>query len=76
MMAALVASQASGYGGLLLVVVLAGLGNAPFHPCDFTILNQRVSTPRLGHAFSVHGLTGSLGWALAPVFLVGLSSVR
>jgi MFS family permease len=76
MMAALVASQATGYGGLLLVVVLAGLGNAPFHPCDFTILNQRVSTPRLGHAFSVHGLTGSLGWALAPVFLVGLSTVR
>jgi hypothetical protein len=35
---------------------------------DFTILNQRVSTPRLGHAFSAHGLTGNLGWALAPVF--------
>ena len=74
--ASLVASQATGYGGLLLVVVLAGLGNAPFHPCDFTILNQRVSTPRLGHAFSVHGLTGSLGWALAPVFLVGISSLH
>lgn len=76
LLASLVASQASGYGGLLLVVVLAGLGNAPFHPCDFTILNQRVSTARLGHAFSVHGLTGSLGWALAPVFLVGISTLH
>ena len=76
LLASLVASQATGYSGLLLVVVLAGLGNAPFHPCDFTILNQRVSTPRLGHAFSVHGLTGSLGWALAPVFLVGISSLH
>ena len=76
LLASLVASQATGYGGLLLVVVLAGMGNAPFHPCDFTILNQRVSTPRLGHAFSVHGLTGSLGWALAPVFLVGISSLH
>jgi hypothetical protein len=63
------ASMVSGYTGLLLVAALAGLGNATFHPVDFTILNQRVSGPRLGHAFSVHGLTGNLGWAAAPVFL-------
>jgi MFS transporter, FSR family, fosmidomycin resistance protein len=73
--AALAASQATGYGGLVLVAMLAGLGNAPFHPADFTILNQRVSAPRLGHAFSVHGLTGNLGWALAPAFLVGISAL-
>jgi len=73
--AALVASQATGYWGLVAVAVLAGLGNAPFHPCDFTILNQRVSNERLGHAFSVHGITGSLGWALAPAFLVGITTM-
>src|SRR5204862_4534422 len=28
---------------------------------------------RLGHAFSVHGITGSLGWALAPAMLVPLT---
>ncbi len=70
--ACLMAALAQGYGGLLAVAVLAGLGNAPFHPVDFTILNQRVSAPRLGHAFSAHGLSGNLGWAAAPVFLVGL----
>lgn len=75
LLASLVASQANGYGGLMGVAVLAGLGNAPFHPADFTILNQRVSAARLGHAFSAHGLTGSLGWALAPVFLVGIASL-
>ncbi|MGC4393965.1 MFS transporter [Hydrogenophaga sp. T2] len=75
LLAALAASQAAGYGGLMLVAVLAGLGNAPFHPCDFTILNQRVSPARLGHAFSAHGLTGSLGWALAPTFLVGITAL-
>jgi len=75
LLAALAASQATGYSGLMLVAVLAGLGNAPFHPCDFTILNQRVSAPRLGHAFSAHGLTGSLGWALAPTFLVGITAL-
>jgi MFS family permease len=55
--------------------VLAGVGNAPFHPVDFTILNHRVSLARLGHAFSVHGISGNLGWALAPVSLIGLQSL-
>ena len=71
--AALLASQADGYTTLLLVAALAGLGNASFHPVDFSILNQRVSASRLGHAYSVHGISGNLGWALAPVFLVGWS---
>ena len=71
--AGLAASAAHGYGGLLLAAALAGLGNAPFHPADFTILNKRVSAPRLGHAFSVHGISGNLGWAVAPVFMIGIS---
>ncbi|WP_291013368.1 MFS transporter [Hydrogenophaga sp.] len=75
LLASLLASQTSGYAGLVLVAALAGLGNAPFHPADFTILNQRVSAPRLGHAFSAHGLTGNLGWALAPAFLVGITAL-
>ena len=72
--AALAAAGASGYRGLLLAAMLAGLGNAPFHPVDFTILNKRVSAPRLGHAFSVHGISGNLGWAVAPVFLTALAA--
>jgi MFS family permease len=73
LLASLAGSLAQGYGGLMLAAALAGLGNAPFHPADFTILNRRVSPQRLGHAFSVHGISGNLGWALAPVFLIGLS---
>ncbi len=73
--AALAAAGAQGYGGLMLAAALAGLGNSPFHPADFTVLNKRVSAPRLGHAFSVHGISGNLGWALAPVFLVGVSGL-
>ena len=75
LLASLAASFATGYAGLLLVAALAGLGNAPFHPADFTILNQRVSPQRLGHAFSAHGLSGNLGWALAPTFLVGITAL-
>ncbi len=71
---ALAAASAQGLGGLLLSSLLAGLGNAPFHPADFTILNKRVSPPRLGHAFSVHGISGNLGWAAAPVFMAALTA--
>ena len=74
-MACCVASMVTGYTGLFLVAALAGLGNAIFHPVDFTILNQRVSGPRLGHAFSAHGLTGNLGWAAAPLFFATISSL-
>src|SRR5574343_70201 len=67
-------SQARGLGDLIAVAAIAGLGNSVFHPCDFTILNRNVSQPRLGHAFSVHGLSGNLGWALAPVFMTGIAA--
>ena len=67
-------SVADSYVGLMFGAALLGLGNCSFHPVDFTILNQKVSAPRLGYAFSAHGLTGNLGWALAPVFMVGLSA--
>jgi MFS transporter, FSR family, fosmidomycin resistance protein len=72
-LAALAAASANGFGGLMLAASLAGLGNSPFHPVDFTILNKRVSQPRLGHAFSVHGISGNLGWAVAPVFSIGIA---
>jgi MFS transporter, FSR family, fosmidomycin resistance protein len=75
MLACVVAASAGSYAALMLVAVLAGLGNSPFHPVDFTIMNQRVSQARLGYAFSVHGVTGNLGWALAPVFFATISSL-
>ncbi|HZP91644.1 MAG TPA: MFS transporter [Burkholderiales bacterium] len=68
----LAASQS--YPMLIAFAALAGLGNSVFHPADFTLLNRRVSTGRLGHAFSVHGLSGTLGWAASPVFLVGIAT--
>ncbi len=71
---ALVLGLAQSYPMLVLAAALAGTGNSIFHPADFTLLNRRVSTPRLGHAFSVHGLSGNLGWAAAPVFMAGIAA--
>ncbi len=70
----LAVSVAQSYAGLMLGAALLGMGNSAFHPADFTILNQKVSATRLGYAFSAHGLTGNLGWAVAPIFMVGLST--
>ncbi len=71
--AALGYSLSTSYWMLAVSAVLGGLGNGVFHPADYTLLNRKVSGHRLGHAYSVHGITGSLGWALAPALTVGLA---
>lgn len=63
------------YPMLVLTAATAGAGNSIFHPADFTLLNHGVAQSRLGHAFSVHGLSGNLGWAIAPVFMAGTASL-
>jgi MFS family permease len=62
-----------GYWTMAFFAVVAGIGNGVFHPVDYTLLNRKVHPSRLGHAFSVHGITGSLGWALAPAMMVPLT---
>lgn len=74
-LAGIVLAASPGYVALMIGAVLVGLGNASFHPIDYSILNVRVSTRRLGHAYAVHGVTGNLGWAAAPVFLVGITQL-
>lgn len=66
-------AASTSYAMLAAFSVVAGIGNGVFHPVDYTLLNRKVSAPRLGHAYSVHGITGSLGWALAPAMLVPLA---
>jgi MFS family permease len=64
----------AGLPGLYVAAFLAGLGNSIFHPSDYALLNHRVSQSRLGHAFSVHGLSGNLGWATAPVLMTATAT--
>ena len=72
-LAALGYSVSTSYWMLAGFAVVAGIGNGVFHPVNYTLLNRKISSARLGHAYSVHGITGSLGWALAPALLVPLS---
>lgn len=64
----LIAALSGNYAQLVVGSLLAGVGNSVFHPADFSILNSRVETARLGHAYSAHGVAGSLGYAAAPAF--------
>lgn len=74
-LAALVYSQSNGYAMLVLGAVLAGLGNGIFHPVDYTLINHKVSPPNLPYAYSMHGVTGYLGWAAAPAFMVAIAQL-
>ena len=74
-LAALTYSQSNGYAMLVLGAVIAGCGNGIFHPVDFTLINHKVSAPNLPYAYSMHGVTGYLGWAAAPAFMVGIAEL-
>ena len=68
--AAVVGALANGYAMLVAASALAGIGNSSFHPVDYSIINQRVSARRIGHAYSAHGLSGTLGYASATLVMV------
>ncbi len=72
-LAALGLASAHHYTQLLLFAGVAGLGNSVFHPVDYSLLNKHVSPGRMSHAFSIHGVSGTLGWTLAPIFLTGFA---
>lgn len=72
-LSALGMGSASHYTQLLLFAGVAGLGNSVFHPVDYSLLNRHVSPARMSHAFSIHTVSGTLGWTLAPIFLTGLA---
>ena len=69
-LAALGYASSTSYAMLAASAVVAGIGNGVFHPVDYTLLNRKVHPSRLGHAYSAHGITGTLGWALAPALMV------
>ena len=72
---ALLAGAVPGIAWLFPLAALMGIGNGVFHPADFAVLNANVDPRRLGHAYSSHGVGGSLGYALAPIVSYGLGSV-
>jgi MFS family permease len=75
MISAFILGISQTYTMLLIGVSIAGLGNGVFHPVDYTMINHLVKEKNLAHAYSVHGVTGYLGWAAAPLFLLSLTAL-
>ena len=63
------------YPALILLMMLAGIGNAVFHPADYAILSASVNVERMGRAFSIHTFGGYIGFAAAPVTVVFLAGL-
>src|SRR3546814_9866752 len=59
-------ATSNGYAMLMLAAIIAGPGNSVFHPVAHSFIHHRVSGRRLGHAFSMSGLTGNLGRTRTP----------
>ncbi len=54
------------YWMLVVALLVAGLGNAVYHPADYAILSNSVDERRMGRAFSIHTFAGYAGGAVAP----------
>ncbi len=70
----LLVAVAPNFQALMFAAFVAGCGNSIFHPADFALINRRVSAQRLGHAFSMHGIAGNIGWALAPILMLAAAT--
>lgn len=66
---------APSFWALLPLAALAGMANSIFHPADFSILAGVVHERRIGRAFSLHAVSGNLGWAAAPGAMLGLAAL-
>lgn len=56
------------------LAVLAGVGNAVFHPVDYAIIAAKVAEKRLGRAYSLHTFSGFFGGGAAPIVIVALAA--
>ena len=63
------------YPMLLVLALIAGLGNSVFHPADYALLSGSVAKERLGRAYSIHTFAGFFGGACAPVVMLSVASM-
>lgn len=63
------------YWQLVALFAVAGIAHTVFHPADYAILSAAVRKGMLGRAFGIHSMTGSIGFALAPVIMVAVTEL-
>jgi MFS family permease len=63
------------YWVLLLLAVVAGIGNSVFHPADYAILAGAVAEKKVGRAFGIHTFSGFFGGSVAPATMGAMAAI-
>jgi MFS transporter, FSR family, fosmidomycin resistance protein len=66
------AGAANSFWVFIAMFAVMGLANTVYHPADYTLLSERVSSRRMTQVFSFHTCSGMIGSAVAPVTLLFL----
>lgn len=65
---------APNYATLLVLMLVAGAGQAVFHPADYSVLSALFPKERVGKPFAIHTFSGFAGSAAAPLIVAALAS--
>lgn len=66
---------APSFAWLVVGQVVLGAGVAGHHPVHFPLMADASPERTRGRAYSLHGLAGNVGFAIAPVLILGIASV-
>ncbi|GAA0310338.1 MFS transporter [Halarchaeum salinum] len=69
------AGFATSYLHVLTCAFLSGVGQSPFHPANYALLDATGDATSEGKQFSVHSFGGFIGFAAAPVLLTGIAAL-
>jgi MFS family permease len=69
-----VAGIVNSFAVFVAMYAVAGIGNAAYHPADYSLLSENSAPARLGQVFSYHTFAGMLGSAVGPATLLVMAS--
>ena len=69
-----VAGIVNSFAVFVAMYAVAGIGNAAYHPADYSLLSENSAPARLGQVFSYHTFAGMLGSAVGPATSLVMAS--
>jgi len=70
-----IAGLVNSFWVMVAMFAVAGIGNAVYHPADYSLLSHHVPSKRMGQAYSIHTFAGMMGSAVAPASLLMMQNV-
>lgn len=69
------AGFATAYWQVLACAFVSGVGQSPFHPANYALLDAAGDAASEGRQFSLHSFGGFVGFAAAPVLTTGIAAL-